>query len=211
MAGTSKRRKSVPTLRTLIGTTTKLGRNLEELLKKHPEEHLDGSNRIFVRLLNPVWRNPYGIPYRPDQTKELGAVAWIGRFQQYLQDLEGWIANVMLRPNLFKELPLNYYRHYSAEECLRRLRLQELALKRILEEEESSSKAPPGDVGSSGLLRILQLLVNQLGVKNCARQSGVSRDTINDLLAGRIANPHKSTVEKLEKFVKAAEQEKKQT
>jgi len=208
MAGTSKRRKSVPTLRTLIGTTTKLRRSLEELLKRHPEERLDGSVRIFVRLLNPVWRNPFGTPYRPDQTKALEAVAWIDRFQQYLQDLEGWIANVMLRRELFKDLPLNYYIHYSAGECLRRLRLQELALKRILEEEESSSTTRPGNVDLRVLLRSLQLLVNRLGVGDCARQSGVSRDTIKDLLAGQIANPHKSTVDKLEKFAKAAVLEK---
>jgi hypothetical protein len=137
----------------------------------------------------------------PINRKSLNQFAWIGKFDQYLQDLEGWIVNVMLRPDLFQTLPWNYYVQCSADECIRRLRLQERALATIQEGEVSSSGSTPDKADLSGFLRRLQTVVDQRGLNYCAGKSGVSRDTIADMLQGRTETPQKKTVQKLEKFV----------
>ena len=135
----SKKRRSILTLPMLISTTVKLRCSLEAFMNRYDEQHLDDGERIFHRLLNRVWRNPYGKAYGADRRKEIEAVAWIDRFGQYLKELEGWIVHVMLRPDLFRALPWNQYVPCSAEECVRKLRLQERALARIHAEEAAPS------------------------------------------------------------------------
>jgi hypothetical protein len=209
-----KRKQSLPTLSTLIATTLKLRRSLEALVKRHPEGHLNLSDQIFVRFLNPLWRNRSGTPYRAVQRKELEAVAWIDQFVMYQKDVEGLIAHVMLQSEVFQKLPLAYYSPYPAEECIRRLNLQEAALKLLLAEESSAIEKPraygsarvaTAGGGASGplveLRRRVRPLVDSLGVKHVAKESGVNRDTITDFLDQRTARLQRRTVEKLEKFV----------
>jgi hypothetical protein len=127
-----KKSGQVPTLSELIRTTAPLHRDLTNLMKRHPEDHLDLGDRIFVRLLNPMWRNPFGKEYTPEQRKQSEAVEWIERYQNYIRELEGLICAVMGEPEVFKTLPLHElpifpWAQISAAECLRRLDLQEAA------------------------------------------------------------------------------------
>jgi integrase-like protein len=90
-----KKTGQAPTLSELIRTTARLHRDLTNLMKRHPEDHLDLGDRIFVRLLNPMWRNPFGQEYTPDQRKQSDAVEWIKRYQNYIQELEGLLCAVL--------------------------------------------------------------------------------------------------------------------
>jgi len=51
---------AIPTLAHLILQTARLRRDLSALTNKFPEHDLELGDRIFVRLLSPVWRNPFG-------------------------------------------------------------------------------------------------------------------------------------------------------
>jgi len=97
----------VPTLSELIRTTARLRRDLTNLMKRHPEDHLDLGDRIFVRLLNPMWRNAFGQEYTPEQRKQSDAVEWIKRYQNYIRELEGLLCAVLGEHEVFKTLPLH--------------------------------------------------------------------------------------------------------
>ena len=82
-----KQTGQVPTLPQLIRRTAHLRRDLIGLIKRYPEDQLDLGDRIFVRLLNPMWRNPFGKKYTPDQQKKIEAVRWIDSYRSYIRDL----------------------------------------------------------------------------------------------------------------------------
>jgi hypothetical protein len=64
---TPKHKAQVPTLPELIRRTARLRRDLIKLMERHAEDDLDLGDRSFVRLLNPMWRNPYGKQYTSEQ------------------------------------------------------------------------------------------------------------------------------------------------
>jgi hypothetical protein len=82
---------AIPTLAQLIRHTAQLRRDLLALIKKFPEDDLELGDRIFVRLLNPIWRNPSAKSYDPKQQKQIAAVEWIERYQNYIRDAESRI------------------------------------------------------------------------------------------------------------------------
>jgi len=193
---------SISTIRSLISVTGKLRRDLEALIKEFPEDHLPLGDRIFVRLMNPIWRNLKGVPYGADEKKKREAVKWIDRLYNYSRDLADCTVHVMGRRDVFDSLPLNCLQRYSAEEYIRRLGLQEAALKRIYAE-QAGSEARPDQTRLGALVRDLKLIVDKKGLKYCENASGVHRDTISDLLEGRVVRPQTKTKEKLETFANA--------
>jgi hypothetical protein len=201
-----KKLGQVPTLSELIRTTTRLRRDLTNLMKRHPEGHVDLGNRIFVRLLNPMWRNPFGKTYTPEQQKQTEAVEWIGRYQNYIRDLAGLLGGVLGKPEVFAALPLHELpiappTQFSAEECLRRLELQEAALRRLAgrgEEHLTSDK----DTKLANLRARLSKVIDEGLLAECSFKTGLHRDTISDVSNGRTI-PRGNTVEKLEQYLRS--------
>jgi hypothetical protein len=198
-------RTAIPTLAKLIRRTAQLRRDLRALMKKFPEDELELDDRIFVRLLNPLWRNPSGKAYDPKQQKQIAAVKWIERYQNYLRDVEAWICGVMLKPGLFNSLPLNKLPNlppfqHSAAECIRRLNLQEAALRGI-QNGETLPKSRDKDDKVNDLRGRLRAARYRFGIRACGVKAGLHVDTINDILNGT-TRPHKKTVEKLEQYLK---------
>ncbi len=185
----------VPDIPDLIRRTAKLRRDLIALVRRFPEDHLELADRIFVRLLNPMWRNPIGGIHAPFEQKQAEAIHWIDQLLEYLRDLEGCISGVMLRPKLFRALPLHSYLQLSAAECIRRLLLQEAALKRI---QSAPPQSSPVVDSQDDLCTRLGVAVEDYGVEYCASESRLNRDTINDIVTGRVERPRKKTREKLE-------------
>ena len=156
-AMTKRTSTTVPTLAGLIRRTARLRRDLVALVRNFPEDDLELGDRIFVRLLNPMWRNRFGKKYEPDQKKQIAAVEWIERYRNYLRDVEVLICGVMLQPEMFNTLPLHSLPtlppyQYSADECVRRLDVQEAALRR-LRNQEVSPQSGKGDEQASLLTR----------------------------------------------------------
>jgi len=179
----AKRIRGIPTLNALRKCTSKLRRDLESLVKRFPEERLAPENRIFSRLLSTRWRHLVEI-YGPHDLRETEAVRWIEQYRQYVQGLEDYFCYVLLKPDLFNVLPFNGRSEMSAEECIRRLELQEGALQRI---------------NTNDLSARLVAAVERHDVQTVATVLGLSRDTISDRINGRIENSNKTTTEKLEK------------
>jgi len=193
----------------MIRRTAQLRRDLLALMKKFPEDDLELGDRIFVRLLNPLWRNPSGKPYGPRQQKQIAAVEWLERYQNYLRDVEAWICGVMLKPELFNSLPLNRLPNlppfqHSADECIRRLDLQEAALKRLQEQNAATKSGRSDDKVAdrgSDLGGKLRVVIDRVGLEDCVAKTRLNRDTINDFLNGK-TQPRKKTVEKVEEYLK---------
>jgi len=190
---------AVPDLPDLIRRTSQLRLKLIALMKRFPEDHLDLGERIFVRLLNPVWRNQVGGMHGPYERKQTEVIAWIERYYSYLRDLELYVTSVLLKPEWFLALPLNQNLRPPAEECVRRLGFQEAALKEILDRQRS----PVGgqDRGDLDLRVRLKAAIALYGLKDCSAVTGLSRDTINDLLSRRVLRPHQKTVKKLDEYL----------
>lgn len=191
---------SVPDIPSLIRRTTKLRRDLSGLLQRFPEDHLDAGERIFLRLLNPLWRNQIGDLHGPYERKKAEAVRWIEQYGQYLRDVEACISNVMLKPELFRCLPLQPYIQWSASECIRKLALQEAALKRI------QSEGLPALKGSLAgcrrdLRKPLSAAVDRFGIKYCAGETGLHPDTVADIVDGRVERPRTKTRAKVEELL----------
>jgi len=141
-----KKRTTVPTLAVLIRLTAQLRHDLVALMRKFPEDDLEMGDKIFVRLLNPSWRNPFGKKYEPHQEKQIASVEWIERYQNYVRDVETLICDVTLKPEMFNTLPLHALPafppyQYSADECIRRLDAQEVVLRRLSDQDVSRKSA----------------------------------------------------------------------
>jgi hypothetical protein len=196
---------AILTLAQLIRHTAQLRRDLLALTKKFPEGDLELGDRIFVRLLNPVWRNPSGKSYDPKQQKQIAAIEWIEGYQNYLRDVEALIRGVMLKPELFHALPLHGLPsvprfQYSAEECIRRLDLQEAALRGIQNGERLPNSGDK-EAALDDLRARSRAAIDRSSNKDCEFKTGLHADTINDFLNGR-TRPHKKTLEKLEQYLK---------
>jgi hypothetical protein len=191
---------SIPALPDLIRRTCKLRQELVAMVSRFPEDHLGLADKIFPRLLNPVWRKQIGGLHGPYDEKQSRAVRWIERLVEYLQDLEGCISGVMLRPELFRKLPLSAHLHLSADECIRRLVLQEAALKRFQAGHERAGVSLVVIDSEDKLRERLRVAVERYGVKQCASLSELSSDTISDIMNGAVAKPQEKTREKLEKL-----------
>ncbi len=196
-----------PTLSELIRTTARLQRDLTTLMRRHPEDHLDLGDRIFVRLLNPMWRNPFGREYRPDQRKQIEVVEWVMKYQNYIRELEGLLCAVLGEPEVFRTLPLHELpvsppAQFSAEECLRRLSLQEVVLKRLASRDKH--RAPDAETKLENLRARLRKVIDEDRLAECLVQSGLHRDTIRDVANGR-TKPRGRTVEKLEQCLRSLE------
>jgi hypothetical protein len=83
-----KHKAQVPTLPELIRRTARLRRDLIKLMERHAEDDLDLGDRSFVRLLNPMWRNPYGKQDTSEQQKEIETVGWINEYWTYFTHLD---------------------------------------------------------------------------------------------------------------------------
>ena len=152
------------------------------------------------RLLNPRWRNLVGEMHGPYERKQVAAVKWISQYGDYIHDLEGYVSGVMLRPDLFNGLPFNgQLRELSADECIRRLSLQEAALKRI-QGSEIQGPRPSTITASHALSDELQAVVKRKGTKHVGSEAGLNRDTVGDV-AGRRVVPQRATVNKLKKYL----------
>ena len=194
----------VPTLPGLIRTTTGLRRNLVALIKRFPEDHLDLEERIFVRLLNPLWRNPYGQEYSSGQQKQIEVVKWIESYQSYIRDLEGLLCGVLNKPDVFRtlplhELPLHPTAQFSGDECLRRLTLQNAALLRLGTEDRALISRVDGPL--EDLRTGLRGAIRKLGLKECAVATGLDRETLSAFATGRIQKPQRKTVDQLVKYL----------
>jgi hypothetical protein len=134
-------------------------------------------------------------------------IAWISRYADYLRDLKTYFCDILMRPRAHRKLPLHTYQHLSAEECLRKLALQRAALQtfRRGERNVASNPGPRANVASTRELRALieklTIAINANGIKNCVQITGLHRDTINDILRGRVPNPQRKTLEKLKKYL----------
>ena len=203
-----KKSGQVPTLSELIRTTARLHRDLTNLMKRHPEDHLHQGDRIFVRLLNPMWRNPFGKEYTPEQQKQIEAVEWIGKYQNYIRDVVALLGVVLGKPEVFATLPLHeppiaHTTQFSAEECLRRLQLQEVALKRLASRGEEHL-ASDEDTKLESLKTRLSKVIREGGLAECSFKTGLHRDTISDVSNGR-TKPRRKTAEKLDQYLRSLE------
>jgi hypothetical protein len=151
----AKRIREIPTLSALRKSTSKLRRDLESLMKRFPEEGLAPEDQIFFRLLSTRWRR------LPKDSKRMEASRWMDQYGQYVQDLEGYFSYVLLKPDLFNTLPFNGRHELSAEECIRRLELQEEALRRL----------DTNDV----VISELHAAVRSKGLKRVADEMGMNR------------------------------------
>ena len=200
---------AIPTLAKLIRRTVQLRRDLLALMKTFPEDDLQLGDRIFIRLLNPLWRNPSGKSYDPEQQKQIAAIEWIERYQNYLRDVEAWICSVMLKPELFNSLPLNRLPNlppfqHSADECIRRLDLQEAALKRLQKQDAAPKSRRSDDKVARRVVDLrgeLRAVIDRVGLDDCVAKTRLNRDTINDFLNGK-TQPRKKTEEKMEEYLK---------
>lgn len=191
----------IPVLPDLIRRTSKLRHELVAMVRRFPEDHLGQADKIFPRLLNPVWRNPIGGLHGPYEEKQSRAIRWIERLGEYLRDLEGCISGVMLRPKLFRRLPLSAYLHLSADECVRRLVLQEAALENIQAGQAPAGTSLPLKDRQDDLREELRVAIKHFGLEPCAASSKLSCDTISDFVNQRVKKPRKKTREKMEKLV----------
>ena len=98
---------AIANLADLIRKTAKLRKDLQTLVRRFPEDHLNLGERVFVRLLNPVWRNEVGDLHGPYERKQTEAIAWIAQYREYLRDLEAYFCDVRLDPERHQLLPLN--------------------------------------------------------------------------------------------------------
>jgi hypothetical protein len=186
-----KKTGTIPTLAGLIRRTSKLRRDLVSLQRRFPEDQLEPENRVFPRLISPRWRNLVGDVHGPYDRKHTEAVNWISQYGDYIRDLEGYVAGVMLRPDLFSSLPFNGQLELSADECVRRLSLQEGALKRIQAVAKEHCTSTREDLDS--LRDHLIAAVETNGMKDLVAGTGLNRDTINDFIRGR-SSPRKPTL-----------------
>jgi hypothetical protein len=176
-------------------------------MKRHPENHLDLGDRIFVRLLNPMWRNPFGKEYTSEQQKEIEAVRWIDRYCSYIRDLEDLLCGVLQQSEVFQSLPIHEIpvlprAHIGADECLRKLGVQEQALKHFA---DRGARLPPGMEGELENLRAkARAAINNGTIGDCLAKIGLNRDTIRDFASGRIRRPRPKTLDKLEDHFKHA-------
>jgi hypothetical protein len=180
-----------------IRQTARLKSGLATLIEQFREDDVEEGKRIFgPRFLTTTWRieeGPYGL-------KETRTIAWINEYLQYLDNLAEFIVYDMAKPDLFGQLPLNGRWQFSADEYVRRLALQEAALKRI-HAELAPARTPKTHDPVDTLLNRLRGLEKKSGVKEIASESGVNRDTINDMLSGRTSRPQKKTMRKLEEYL----------
>lgn len=171
------------------------------LLRQFPEDHLDVDQRIFGdRFLTPRWRHFVGEEHGPYDAKESRVVKWIEQYLDYISDLERCTAIVMGKPDLFATLPLKGPAKVCAVEYIRALDLQRAVLRRI-QSEEARVRGETGDDRISILRAEVRAAVKASGVDEIAFKTGLSRDTINDFLNGRVKKPHRATVQKLEKYL----------
>jgi hypothetical protein len=116
-------------------------------------------------------------------------VRWIEQYRKYVQDLEDYFSYVVLKPDLFNDLPFNGRCELSADECIRRLDLQVEALQRF-------------DVDLFGRL---EAAVKRHDLKKVAQAVQLSPDTVSDLVHRKVKHAKKTTMEKLEKHLPALE------
>jgi hypothetical protein len=123
-------------------------------------------------------------PYDLRQTK---AIRWIDQYGKYIQDLEDYFRRKISKPKMFENLPFNGKLQLSAKDCILQLTLQEAALRKI---------------DSDDVCVRLAMAVKRYGTKRVAEESGLNRDTIADIAAGRVT-PHTKTAEKIEKYLES--------
>lgn len=186
-----KRISASPTLPDLIRRTSRLKRILVLLLKRFPE-----SGTSIFPLLN-RWRLDGDATYESAQT---AAAEWTSQYGDYIRDLEGYISHVMLRPDLFSGLPFNSrLLDFSAVECIRRLSLQEAALKRMQADDTQRSR-PSMAADLDSVCDGLRAAVKRNGTKHVMNKTQLSRDTIGDIIARRVV-PQKPTIKKLKDYL----------
>ena len=150
------------------------------------------------------WRNLTSGPLGPYDEKRTLAIRWINQSWAYAGMLEEYFKNIRLEPETLQKLPFNGNGQYSAEECLRRLELQEAALDRLLESEsESASDETVEVLQNSAWQPPLQRAVDDYGYKEVCNATGLDRGTPSNLVNGKTRNPHKKTAAVVEKYLRS--------
>ena len=186
---------TLPTVHQLLTQTKRLERDLANLTKKYPEDHLQPDSRIFNRVLTTDWRYSSEL-YGPLERRYVDAASWVDRFHCYLNKLREY-CTYMESPERFGNLPLNCNRRTSAADCLRLLTLQSGMLARWSAEERSGAKDSELEDLRSGLGQIAKTK----GLKQTAAELGVNRETLSDIIATRTTKPHRETRMKLRRYI----------
>ena len=93
----------IPTLPKLIRTTRRLRRDLDSLLKKYPERHLELGARIIDRIMSNSWCRMGELQTGYSQ-QQIEAIVWRDNATDYVQELQAYFSSRMAKP-VFEELP----------------------------------------------------------------------------------------------------------
>jgi hypothetical protein len=191
------RRNVLPTLAEILKLTRQLRRKLAALLAKFPEDDIEPGERIFPRLLTHDWRHMHGVGHGPHSLKYFEASRWATEYHAYSAKLRDYCSFVLLKPELFPNLPVNGFRKPPAAEFLVLLDAQLEVLENM---KEDTSTRPASAHGLDHIdLERLRKAEAAHGLKKLAAEVGCNIDTLRDALAGR-TKPRRSTVKKLGAF-----------
>jgi hypothetical protein len=192
---------NLPTHEEMIRLTRRLQRRLKGLLKDFPENDIEPGERIFPRLLTHEWRSFSDDPNGPHGRKYTEAARWVDDLYNYLKSLNEYCSCVLLKSELFGNLPINGHRKPPATECVRLLDLQVETLGNM-KKQVPASKETANNWDQSELRERMRELVKAHGLPQVAAGARVNVDTLRDFL-NRKANPRRKTLTNLRSYLSA--------
>lgn len=181
------------TLTELMAQTARLGKRLQGLVKKYPDDSVEPDGRIFSRILTNDWRRPIGGVHGPLDKRYWDAVAWVESFDAYVRKLLAYFAQ---QPERLATLPLTRRLRLPAAQLLQLFELQ----RDMLTLEEPKPQVRNKDIHE--LRKRLQHDANALGSDELADRIGCNRDTLSDFLLGK-TKPQEKTMKKLRAYAQS--------